>query len=628
MSDFPWSLDKTSKKYECPQCGKKKFVRYVTKDGVLMDSQYGRCDRQDSCGYHKTPEVIKENTTEYQKTVKEAPVDRDKAAKIIQDRSSNFHTFFGQLLAVKPEHWTKWCVGTDGRYTAFGLVSRDKKIVNIKRIPYGVDAKRIKNNHQGPPAFYERAPEGFKHVKCFYGEHDFKKERDTCIVEAEKNAVIGSWLFPEFNWLATGGNSGVLFESYSIFNGYEKNIYFLRDADQAGQKNTTSKWLEQIAANQNPKSLRRIYFVDDTSLPNGWDFMDRIQKGDQYDVPAKISAFKKEVQHSGQFTMDYEEVKKSKTPITSVNMTEKFEEMEGYFDKGFPQGKGTGIDLLNGIVRWRAKGGLYAWTGYPGSGKSELVKYLATLKLNLYKDKVSMLASEEDFHELQDSLIRMHLGKTTDKDSKRRVKKATWVKAYKEWLIPNWDIIANDGIVDLKKLLDYWQTLIPKGFRTFIIDPFNYVAESTMEGRDISTRLKYSLSLLKVFAHRNEVDVIVVEHPKNPAPDKNGKLPRVKAWHINGGAMFNNKCDFIGAITNNGDYSVTIESLKVKGQRYNGKRGEKDMWYEFMTGRYLESDPKSNKESETKVKDWFEKDGGPIPEDSQIFTENKQDDPF
>lgn len=55
---YRYSLDKSSKKYNCPQCPQKRFVRYfdeVTKE--LAPQQYGICDRKSSCGYHLAPPI-------------------------------------------------------------------------------------------------------------------------------------------------------------------------------------------------------------------------------------------------------------------------------------------------------------------------------------------------------------------------------------------------------------------------------------------------------------------------------------------------------------------------------------------------------------------------------------------
>ena len=55
---YRYTLDKSSKKNHCPQCGKKRFVLYI--DEVAKEfapEQYGRCDRKGSCGYHSAPPI-------------------------------------------------------------------------------------------------------------------------------------------------------------------------------------------------------------------------------------------------------------------------------------------------------------------------------------------------------------------------------------------------------------------------------------------------------------------------------------------------------------------------------------------------------------------------------------------
>lgn len=54
--DYPCSLEKGSRKHRCPQCGRKSFVRYIDKTtGEYLPEQYGRCDHEQSCGYHLNP---------------------------------------------------------------------------------------------------------------------------------------------------------------------------------------------------------------------------------------------------------------------------------------------------------------------------------------------------------------------------------------------------------------------------------------------------------------------------------------------------------------------------------------------------------------------------------------------
>lgn len=56
MENYKYSLDKSSKKFVCPQCTKKTFVRYIDNDtGNYLNDDFGRCDREQKCYYHNAP---------------------------------------------------------------------------------------------------------------------------------------------------------------------------------------------------------------------------------------------------------------------------------------------------------------------------------------------------------------------------------------------------------------------------------------------------------------------------------------------------------------------------------------------------------------------------------------------
>ena len=56
MDAFKYSLDKGSKKGICPNCNKKTFVFYVDAEtGEYLPPDFGRCDREQNCNYHKAP---------------------------------------------------------------------------------------------------------------------------------------------------------------------------------------------------------------------------------------------------------------------------------------------------------------------------------------------------------------------------------------------------------------------------------------------------------------------------------------------------------------------------------------------------------------------------------------------
>ncbi len=55
-TEYQYRLDPSSRKFRCPGCGQLKFVRYIdTQTARYLPEQYGRCDREQRCGYHLNP---------------------------------------------------------------------------------------------------------------------------------------------------------------------------------------------------------------------------------------------------------------------------------------------------------------------------------------------------------------------------------------------------------------------------------------------------------------------------------------------------------------------------------------------------------------------------------------------
>ncbi|MDE3741670.1 DUF6371 domain-containing protein [Maribacter polysaccharolyticus] len=61
MSNFKYKLDPGPAKHFCPNCGKRRLVRYIdrTTGEYVEDAGLGRCDRESACGYHKAPSLGK-----------------------------------------------------------------------------------------------------------------------------------------------------------------------------------------------------------------------------------------------------------------------------------------------------------------------------------------------------------------------------------------------------------------------------------------------------------------------------------------------------------------------------------------------------------------------------------------
>lgn len=218
MKMYKWQLRKGSKKEICPNCGQKRFVPYVlASDGVTpAGAEYGRCDREESCGYQRYPDgermvvavpqqVKPKEMLRYPGELKDTP-------------PAQFHlwmsevlTFTDALVAINDYHidgidgnvlW--WQIDRDGvvrtgkvmKYLANG--HRDKS--DTFPVTWAHKHRRLKDKFQG---------EELK--QCLFGEHLLAKypDKPVALVESEKTAVILSRIYPEHLWLATGGSQGI-----------------------------------------------------------------------------------------------------------------------------------------------------------------------------------------------------------------------------------------------------------------------------------------------------------------------------------------------------------------------------------------------------------------------------------
>jgi len=133
--------------------------------------------------------------------------DQDLVQKSLEDKSSTFHAFC-KKLGIPQEHLTKWRVGSsnNGR-TDFHFVDCTGTTRNIKTFAYLSDGHRNKDVF---PYSLKHKSDQEVYSMCFYGEHLLtgNEASTVCIVESEKSAVIASWKYPQYEWLATGGMTG------------------------------------------------------------------------------------------------------------------------------------------------------------------------------------------------------------------------------------------------------------------------------------------------------------------------------------------------------------------------------------------------------------------------------------
>lgn len=221
---YRWQLRKGGRKLECPRCGQKRFVPYVaTADGqtIAKDEHgsaiYGKCDRQDHCGYHLYPSHVSDEGIRKVEPKPKKPL-RFYPSSVRVDINTPLFDYAARLLGASRamEVWNTYKIGRDGSRTVFWQIAKDGEVRTGKSIPYGEDGHRIKTDAH-PANWLHCSPnwkgwhDGEELRQCYFGEHllTVRPEDKVVIVESEKTAALMSSISDGWIWLASGGAQGL-----------------------------------------------------------------------------------------------------------------------------------------------------------------------------------------------------------------------------------------------------------------------------------------------------------------------------------------------------------------------------------------------------------------------------------
>ena len=218
MKTYKYQLRKGSRKEICPNCGQKRFVPYVlASDGVtLAGEEFGRCDREQNCGYQRYPDGERYTVAEPQNIQPREPL-RFQGDPSVSSDSTLFEwaaDFMGISDAVLA--WSAYNVGAINLATIWWQIDRNGQTRTGKIMHYKRDGHRDKS--AAVPVTWAHKTKAFAGSfsgeelhQCLFGEHLLNEQPNApvALVESEKTAVILSQFFPDRIWLATGGSQGI-----------------------------------------------------------------------------------------------------------------------------------------------------------------------------------------------------------------------------------------------------------------------------------------------------------------------------------------------------------------------------------------------------------------------------------
>ena len=262
---YRYELEKGSRKFTCPGCGIKRFVRYLdTQTGENLPDHVGRCDRQSSCGYEYTMKsyfaenrsfdslLNKSSFQPWQNLTKPniAPTTFDYLEprhlierlngydqnSLIQFLSDLFPSDIPLVQTAIAKYWIGTHPHKYGAFTLFPYLDDQKRICRGKLIRFNPQTgRRLKGKWDTASLVTQVKIENFRYKQIFFGEHLLMTYPDwpVAIVESEKTALIGSiceGVFPDMVWLATGSKQSLKLEKLKRI-GEGRTILLFPDAD-------------------------------------------------------------------------------------------------------------------------------------------------------------------------------------------------------------------------------------------------------------------------------------------------------------------------------------------------------------------------------------------------------------
>ncbi|CAD0008908.1 DUF6371 domain-containing protein [Flavobacterium salmonis] len=230
MREYKYSLDRSSKKFICPKCLKKTFVKFVESESrMYMSDDLGRCDRESRCGYFSSPtgSIITINEKPSLPLAKSFHGLELVEKSMMVNFENNFVQFLKTLFSEEQvkEAVLKYLICNSKRWigaTIFWQIDNYERVHAGKILAYNQETGKRSKSDDGKALIdwvhsilkRKGIVNQFNLNQCLFGLHLIKDTEVQVIglVESEKTAVIMSIFKPDYVWMATGSKSGFKYE--------------------------------------------------------------------------------------------------------------------------------------------------------------------------------------------------------------------------------------------------------------------------------------------------------------------------------------------------------------------------------------------------------------------------------
>ena len=385
-TDYRYTLDKSSKKFYCPRCEKKRFVRYIDLEtGEYLPDQFGKCDRADECGLffdpYKNGYAADKAREEFGEGIEWKPTRLKKEPtrtkryfipiEVLEATCSDYgaNRFIQNLLNEVPypipsnkinEAISLYYLGTvkngyrKGAVTFPFIDSRDEvRAIQVKQfdennhtsatdsLPSIIEKHHTKQEEKLPKWLVDYKTND-KIFSCLFGEHLLKRYpyNPVALVEAPKSAIYGTLYMghpratKNLLWLSTYNLSGLSVERCKPLKG--RDVILFPDLSRNGSAH--KRWADTaILLN---KEIEGARFIVSDLLEKAATEQDKEQGKDLADVLIETDWREYEPKETKTISapepIEIEECVEIDQPdfraIESFDFSERIEELEAFFN--------------------------------------------------------------------------------------------------------------------------------------------------------------------------------------------------------------------------------------------------------------------------------------------------------
>lgn len=267
------------------------------------------------------------------------------------------------------------------------------------------------------------------------------------------------------------------------------------------------------------------------------------------------------------------------------------EELNSLYMNGLKRGFTIGMNDFDKLISFEF-GRLYTVTGIPSHGKSKFVDFVIC-RLNLKYEMKAAYFSPENFP------IQLHTAAISElmtgkKFSYETMNETEYYEAKKHindkfyWILPENDFTVTNILEKARQLI------LRKGVQILVIDPYNKLEHQTENGENETQYISRFLDMLVNFAHKNNIILFLVAHPRKMQKQQNGSYEVPTLYDINGSANFYNKTDF--GITVYRDFNLNLVTTIVNKVKFKhlGETGQSTWRYSVENNRFNPADENGN----------------------------------